>query len=371
MRSITIRRLDFSILNASIPARIHPIDPVSYTHLDVYKRQTVAGITTQYLVDENNPTGYAQVVEELRGGTVQQRYSYGHDLISQTMVGAGVTSFYSYDGLGSVRALTNSAGSVTDRYAYDAFGTDIATSGAGTPNAYRFTGEQQDAALGMYYLRARYYQPGSGRFWMRDTWGLDQQHPREWNRYVYVAADPVNGVDPSGNCAFCERVKLHRYTDGATRILYRVTGAKIFADQAGGAYAWTAKGLVDGLRSSLLTRLPLEAVDKIMSRVTYGISMINGKLYVAVNGEAPQEAVDYLTKRGYPNILQEAGVHAEMALYNQAVKVAAEHNTDIFRVVQAIGISNTEGPCPHVCGPFFQSIGVPLYHWSQLFTRLN
>ena len=57
--------------------------------------ETVAGITTQYLVDENNPTGYAQVVEELRGGTVQQRYSYSHDLISQTMVGAGATSFYS------------------------------------------------------------------------------------------------------------------------------------------------------------------------------------------------------------------------------------------------------------------------------------
>ena len=50
----------------------------------------------------------------------------------------------------------------------------------------------------MYYLRARYYQAGSGRFWTRDSWGLDQQNPREWNRYVYVAADPVNGVDPSG-----------------------------------------------------------------------------------------------------------------------------------------------------------------------------
>ena len=170
---------------------------IQYTGDGVRVSETVAGITTQYLVDENNPTGYAQVVEELRGGTVQQRYSYGHDLISQTMVGAGATSFYTSDGLGSIRALTNSTGSVTDRYAYDAFGSALATTGS-TANAYRFTGEQQDAALGMYYLRARYYQPGSGMFWTRDTWGLDQQHPREWNRYVYVAADPVNGVDPRG-----------------------------------------------------------------------------------------------------------------------------------------------------------------------------
>ncbi len=98
---------------------------------------------------------------------------------------------------GSVRALTTSAGSITDRYAYDAFGSALATTGS-TTNAYRFTGEQQDAALGMYYLRARYYQPGSGRFWTRDSWPLDVQNPREWNRYVYVAADPVNGVDPRG-----------------------------------------------------------------------------------------------------------------------------------------------------------------------------
>ena len=108
----------------------------------------MAGITTQYLVDENNPTGYAQVVEELRGGQVQTRYTYGHDLISQTMVGAGATSFYTSDGLGSIRALTNSTGSVTDRYAYDPFGSALATTGS-TANAYRFTGEQQDAALGM------------------------------------------------------------------------------------------------------------------------------------------------------------------------------------------------------------------------------
>ena len=58
---------------------------------------------------------------------------------------------------GSVRALTNSAGSVTDRYAYDAFGSALATTGS-TTNAYRFTGEQQDAALGMYELRAKYDQ---------------------------------------------------------------------------------------------------------------------------------------------------------------------------------------------------------------------
>ncbi|HAF12399.1 MAG TPA: type IV secretion protein Rhs, partial [Blastocatellia bacterium] len=45
--------------------------------------RTVGGVTTNYLVDTNNPTGYAQVVEELQGGVVTRQFTYGHDLISQ------------------------------------------------------------------------------------------------------------------------------------------------------------------------------------------------------------------------------------------------------------------------------------------------
>ena len=171
---------------------------IQYTGDGVRVSETVAGITTQYRVDEHNPTGYAQVVEEIRNGQIQTRYTYGRDLISQTMVGAGATSFYSDDGLGSVRALTNGAGAVTDRYTYDAFGTTLATTGS-TTNAYRFTGEQQDAALGMYYLRARYYQAGSGRFWTRDSWEGCLRYPDSLHKYLYTQNNPVTFIDPSGH----------------------------------------------------------------------------------------------------------------------------------------------------------------------------
>jgi RHS repeat-associated protein len=164
--------------------------------------QTAGGTTTTYLVDDLNPTGYAQVVEELVGGTVQRTYTYGHDLISQNrLVSATWTpSYHLADGLGSVRTLSDASGSTTDSYTYDAFGTAIATTGS-TPNRYRFTGEQFDADLGLYYLRARYYNQGSGRFLSRDTLAINQVDPREWNRYVYVAGNPVNLVDPSGRTA--------------------------------------------------------------------------------------------------------------------------------------------------------------------------
>ena len=54
------------------------------------------GVVTRYLVDDLNPTGYAQVVEELSGGIVQRQYTYGLQRISQQQVVSNtwVPSFY-------------------------------------------------------------------------------------------------------------------------------------------------------------------------------------------------------------------------------------------------------------------------------------
>ena len=94
--------------------------------------KSVGGLTTNYLVDTNNPTGYAQVVEELQGGAVVKTFTYGHDLISQrcsALTANCSLSFYQYDGHGSVRQLTNGGGAVTDTYDYDAFGNLISRTG--------------------------------------------------------------------------------------------------------------------------------------------------------------------------------------------------------------------------------------------------
>ena len=128
--------------------------------------KTVNGVTTQYLVEDDvNPTGLPQVVEELVNGTVTRQYMYGLQRISENQLIANVwtPSFYGYDGGGSVRQLTNSVGVVTDTYEYDAFGNSFTKSGT-TPNNYLYRGEQFDADLGLYYLRARYYNPQTGRF---------------------------------------------------------------------------------------------------------------------------------------------------------------------------------------------------------------
>ena len=163
----------------------------------------IVGTTTNlYLVDDRNPTGYAQVLEEksISGGTTNlvRLYTYGLDLISQRDASTTVQNFYGYDGNGNTRYLTATNATVTDTYVYDAFGVVITNTGT-TANFYRFSGEQFDPNLGFIYLRARYLNPNSGRFMTRDSLAGKTFDPASLHRYTYVANNSVNAIDPSGH----------------------------------------------------------------------------------------------------------------------------------------------------------------------------
>jgi RHS repeat-associated protein len=175
---------------------------LAYDALGNRVSKTVAGVNTQYLMDEQNPTGLPQVVEEVVSGSVQRTYAYGYILLDQiqSINGAMTASFYGYDGGGNVRFLTDAAGAVTDTYDYDAFGNLLNVTGA-TPNNYLYRGEQFDPDLGLYYLRARYYNPATGRFLTRDPEAGNRIDPGTLHRYIYATADPINQIDPTGRTA--------------------------------------------------------------------------------------------------------------------------------------------------------------------------
>ncbi len=158
--------------------------------------QTAGGEQTRFLVDANRR--FAQVLEEYTpGGIIKASYVYGHDLISRKLPGTGGKSFYHVDGLGSTRSLTDPAGLVTGRYIYDAFGQSLAQTG-NTGNSLLFAGEIRDSLIGLDYLRARYLNPTTGRFFSRDPFPSDLTRPLTANRYTYVESNPVNFTDPSG-----------------------------------------------------------------------------------------------------------------------------------------------------------------------------
>ncbi len=153
------------------------------------------GSTTDYLVDKNRQ--YAQVLEERNGGS-SVSYVYGDDLISRKQ--GGENRYYVYDGHGSVRQLTDATGAVTDSYIYDAFG-NLRDHLGGSDNRYLYAGEQYDSASGLYYLRARYYDPESGRFLTHDPYPGRLNEPVTLHRYLYGNANPVMYTDPSGKFA--------------------------------------------------------------------------------------------------------------------------------------------------------------------------
>ncbi|MCH8478874.1 MAG: RHS repeat-associated core domain-containing protein, partial [Wenzhouxiangella sp.] len=169
----------------------------TYDAHGIRQHQTVDGTIARYLVDPTHQ--YAQVLEELDGtGNPVALYVIGHERISQTRAG-GVHTYHA-DGLGSIRALTDETGASTDRYVYEAYG--LLEHGEGTtPNDFRYTGEQYDPNLGFYYLRARYYNPATGRFPTMDTYQGRIHEPQTLHKYLYVHADPVNLNDPSGKAA--------------------------------------------------------------------------------------------------------------------------------------------------------------------------
>ena len=157
----------------------------------------------RYLTDSQNPSGYVQVLEELnKGYVVQKRYTYGLELISQTDISGGTgTQYYGFDGIGSTRQLYDTTGAITDTYDYDAFGNLIYSwdSGAGINNNYLFQGEQYDADLGQYYLRARYMNTSTGRFWTMDDYEGNMNEPRSLHKYLFTANNPLNLNDPMGS----------------------------------------------------------------------------------------------------------------------------------------------------------------------------
>jgi len=150
--------------------------------------KTISGTTTSYLYDGWNP------VQEQRGAGFANLLTGGLDGYFARIAAGGATTFLT-DALGSTVALADETGSLTTQYTYEPFGkTTVA--GAATTNSFAFTGRELDET-GLYYYRARYYDPALGRFISEDPVGFQGGS----NFYVYAYNLPTVLIDPTGTCA--------------------------------------------------------------------------------------------------------------------------------------------------------------------------
>jgi RHS repeat-associated protein len=161
-------------------------------------------VVTRYFYDSS------RTVEEQDGsGATQATYVYGNyaDEVL-TMDRSGSSYYYHQNVLWSVEAVTDSTGTPVERYAYDAYGAVTTSDGSGSPlpanswgtphsaigNPWIFTGRQLDEEAGLFFYRARYYDPFKGRFLQRDP----MEYADGLNLYEYVRDNPERGLDPTG-----------------------------------------------------------------------------------------------------------------------------------------------------------------------------
>lgn len=140
--------------------------------------------------------------------------------------------------------LTDSSGEITDTYVYDAFGVEIYRTGT-TLNDYLYTGQEYDANIGFYYLRARYMDCKTGRFINMDTYWGSNYDPVSLHKYLYANANPVMNYDPTGNFSL-------------GHVLVGITISSVLAGIVSGIFAFIRTGsfkeaLWAGAKSMLIT----------------------------------------------------------------------------------------------------------------------
>ena len=170
-----------------------PDETMASYRYDVLGRRiekNVNGVITRYVYD-----GYDIVLEYDGSNTLAARYSHG-DRIDQplSMERGGDSYFYHTDHLRSVRTLTDASGVVVNSYDYDTYGR-VESVIEGVTNPFTYTGRERDPESGLYFYRARYYDPETGRFINQDPIGFLSRDP---NLFRYVKGNPVNFNDPLG-----------------------------------------------------------------------------------------------------------------------------------------------------------------------------
>ena len=175
------------------------IESYTYDYAGNRLSKTVNESSTMYYVNDTSGS-LTQVVAEIDQDRKETAgYTRGDELLSRERDGR--IWYYIYDGHRNTRLLTNAAGTVTDRYAYDACGNLLKKEGD-TENDFLYTGEQYNANTGLYYLRARYMDPSTGTFISMDSYPGSLYDPVSLHKYLY--ANPVKYTDPTGYFSLAE-----------------------------------------------------------------------------------------------------------------------------------------------------------------------
>ena len=234
----------------------------TYNAQGIRTSRTIGLTTTHYLLDGGNVIGEVE-------GDAATTYLRGVNLISSN------GTYYLYNAHGDVVQLTNTNGELTRNYNYDAFGNEREPDGEDV-NPFRYCGEYYDTETGLYYLRARYYDPLIGRFTQEDThwntanmiYGDNPQKINEredklglkhysyapglqsilqaGNLYAYCISNPVLYSDPTGNSVALAADTIASLSTYSSVLVGGISAA-VASISAAIASSWTVIGAIAGI----------------------------------------------------------------------------------------------------------------------------
>jgi RHS repeat-associated protein len=157
------------------------------------QKVTPSGTTRYYYNNEG------RVVAESNGsGSVTAQTIWGKKALARKV--NGNYYYYLYNGHGDVTQVVDQNGNIVNSYTYDEWG-NILSNQEQISNPLKYAGEYYDDESGLYYLRARYYDPATSRMLTEDSYPGDIMDPLSLNLYTYCNNDPINFTDPTGHWA--------------------------------------------------------------------------------------------------------------------------------------------------------------------------
>jgi RHS repeat-associated protein len=159
--------------------------------------KTVDGVETRYVLDLSGDMSRV-LCDTDNAGNVSAYYVHGAGLLYK-VTSSGERIHFHYDPIGNTVALTDTSESITDKYAYDAFGKLVYSEGI-SENPYKYVGQfgVMEEGNGLLFMRARFYDPETKKFLSRDPIKGEVDISQSLNQYTYVNSNPILYMDPKG-----------------------------------------------------------------------------------------------------------------------------------------------------------------------------
>ena len=211
--------------------------------------------------------------EENSGRTID--YIYGNDGITGIKYN-GTVYLFRKNVFGDVTHIYDIAGTLHARYIYDAWGNHTVVNDTeteiGTINPIRYRSYYYDTETKLYYLRARYYNPDTGRFISQDNVSyLDPENLSGLNLYVYANGNPISYIDPSGRIAILTAIIVGAIVGAAIGGTYGGVKSYKQAKAAGASGAELFKETIKGVAKGVVIG---GTVGALAGAATWGVATL-------------------------------------------------------------------------------------------------